>query len=327
MKEKTVLSGMRPTGKLHLGHLHGVLENWKKLQDEYDCLFFVADWHSLTSEYADTKGIEENINEMIIDWLSFGIDPENATLFVQSRVMEHAELHLLLSMITPLPWLERVPTYKEQMDNIRDKDLGTYGFLGYPLLQSADILLYKADFVPVGIDQVPHVEFTREVARRFNFLYGNVLPEPQHLLTQYPKLPGTDGRKMSKSYNNSIYLSDGDEVITKKIKTAMTDPQRVRRTDPGDPELCPIYAYHKIYSSDEQKDYVVKGCKSADIGCIECKKILTRNILEELAPIRERRQEYMSNPARVKEIVEEGNKKAGALAKKTMEEVRRAVRI
>lgn len=318
---------MRPTGKLHLGHLHGVLENWKKLQDEYDCLFFVADWHSLTSEYADTKGIEENINEMIIDWLSFGIDPENATLFVQSRVMEHAELHLLLSMITPLPWLERVPTYKEQMDNIRDKDLGTYGFLGYPLLQSADILLYKADFVPVGIDQVPHVEFTREVARRFNFLYGNVLPEPQHLLTQYPKLPGTDGRKMSKSYNNSIYLSDGDEVITKKIKTAMTDPQRVRRTDPGDPELCPIYAYHKIYSSDEQKDYVVKGCKSADIGCIECKKILTRNILEELAPIRERRQEYMSNPARVKEIVEEGNKKAGALAKKTMEEVRRAVRI
>lgn len=327
MKEKTVLSGMRPTGKLHLGHLHGVLENWKKLQEEYHCLFFVADWHSLTSEYADTKGIGENVNEMIIDWLSFGIDPENATIFVQSRVMEHAELHLLLSMITPLPWLERVPTYKEQMDNIRDKDLGTYGFLGYPLLQSADILLYKADFVPVGIDQVPHVEFTREVARRFNHLYGEVLPEPQHLLTQYPKLPGTDGRKMSKSYNNSIYLSDSDEEITKKLKTAMTDPQRVRRTDPGDPEVCPIYSYHKIYSSNNQKDYVVKGCKSADIGCIECKKILTDNVLEELTPIRERRQEYMNNPARVKEIVEEGNKRAGTLAKETMEEVRGAMRI
>lgn len=327
MKDKTVLSGMRPTGKLHLGHLHGVLENWKKLQEEYHCLFFVADWHSLTSEYADTKGISENVNEMIIDWLSFGIDPENATLFIQSKVMEHAELHLLLSMITPLPWLERVPTYKEQMDNIRDKDLGTYGFLGYPLLQSADILLYKADFVPVGIDQVPHVEFTREVARRFNFLYGNVLPEPQHLLTQYPKLPGTDGRKMSKSYNNSIYLSDDDEVIAKKIKTAMTDPQRVRRTDPGDPEVCPIYSYHKIYSTAEQKDYVAKGCRSAGIGCIECKKILTDNILEELVPIRERRQEYVNNPKRVQEIVEEGNRKAGSLARETMKEVRRAMRI
>jgi len=327
MKNKTVLSGMRPTGKLHLGHLHGVLENWKKLQEEYHCLFFVADWHSLTSEYADTKGIGDNVNEMIIDWLSFGIDPENATIFVQSKVMEHAELHLLLSMITPLPWLERVPTYKEQMDNIRDKDLGTYGFLGYPLLQSADILLYRAGFVPVGIDQVPHVEFTREVARRFNFLYGDVLPEPQHLLTQYPKLPGTDGRKMSKSYNNSIYLSDSDEIISKKIKTAMTDPQRVRRTDPGDPEVCPIYSYHQIYSTDEQRDYVVKGCKSADIGCIECKTILTDNVLCELGPIRERRQSFVDNPSRVKEIVEEGNIKASAMAKKTMEDVRRAMRI
>lgn len=318
---------MRPTGKLHLGHLHGVLENWKKLQQEYHCLFFVADWHSLTSEYADTKGIGENVNEMVIDWLSYGIDPEKAVIFIQSKVMEHAELHLLLSMITPLPWLERVPTYKEQMDNIRDKDLGTYGFLGYPLLQSADILLYKADFVPVGVDQVPHVEFTREVARRFNYLYGNVLPEPQHLLTQYPKLPGTDGRKMSKSYNNSIYLSDSDEEITKKLKTAMTDPQRVRRTDPGDPEVCPIYSYHKIYSNDEQKDYVVKGCTTAEIGCIECKKILTDNVLEELAPIRVRRQEYINNPARVKEIVEEGNKKASELAKETMDQVRKAMRI
>jgi len=328
MDNKVVLSGMRPTGKLHLGHLHGVLENWKNLQEQYHCLFFVADWHSLTSEYADTKEIKANIDEMIIDWLSFGIDPEKAVIFIQSRVMEHAELHLLLSMITPLSWLERVPTYKEQMDNIRDKDLGTYGFLGYPLLQSADILLYKADFVPVGVDQVPHVEFTREVARRFNFLYNkDVLPEPQHLLTSYPKLPGTDGRKMSKSYNNSIYLSDSDEEITKKIKTAVTDPQRIRRNDPGDPEVCPIYAYHGIYSTSDEKDHVAKGCRSAEIGCIECKKILTDNVLRELVPIRARREELMKDPGRVAAIVEEGTRKAGALAAKTMKEVREAMRI
>ena len=327
MKRKTVLSGMRPTGRLHLGHLHGVLENWKSLQDEYNSLFFVADWHSLTSEYGDTAGIRENINEMVIDWLSFGIDPKKATIFIQSKVMEHAELHLLLSMIIPLPWLERVPTYKEQMENIRDKDLGTYGFLGYPLLQSADILLYMADVVPVGVDQVPHVEFTREVARRFNNLYGNVLPEPQHLLTKFPKLPGTDGRKMSKSYNNSIYLSDSDEVITKKIKTAMTDPQRIRRTDPGDPALCPIFDYHSIYSTAEQKEFVVNGCKTAGIGCIECKTVLIENVLAELAPIRKKREELVSNPAMIDDIVEEGNKAAGRLARETMLKVREAMRI
>lgn len=327
MENKTILSGMRPTGKLHLGHLHGVLENWKKLQEEYHCLFFVADWHSLTSEYADTGEIKTNVNEMVIDWLSVGIDPEKAVIFIQSKVKEHAELHLLLSMITPLPWLERVPTYKEQIDQIRDKDLGTYGFLGYPLLQSADILIYKADLVPVGIDQVPHIEFTREVARRFNYLYGNVFPEPQPLMTQYPKLPGTDGRKMSKSYNNSIYLSDSDEEITRKIKTAMTDPQRVRRNDPGDPEVCPIYAYHGIYSSGEQKKYVEEGCRTAGIGCIECKKILTENILKELEPYREKREELLRNPDMVRSVVEDGNDRAGEMAEKTMEEVREAMRI
>lgn len=327
MKKKTVLSGMRPTGRLHLGHLHGVLENWKFLQEEYHSLFFVADWHSLTSEYSDTVQIKENIHEMVIDWLSFGIDPKKATIFIQSKVMEHAELHLLLSMITPLPWLERVPTYKEQMANIKDKDLGTYGFLGYPLLQSADILLYMADLVPVGVDQVPHVEFTREVARRFNNLYGNVLPEPQHLLTKFPKLPGTDGRKMSKSYNNSIYLSDTDEVITKKIKTAMTDPQRIRLTDPGDPELCPIFDYHSIYSTNAQKDFVINGCKTAGIGCIECKTVLIDNVLAELAPIRKKREELVNNPGLISDVIEEGNKAAGKIAKETMNKVREAMHI
>lgn len=327
MKEKTVLSGMRPTGRLHLGHLHGVLENWKKLQEDYNCFFFVADWHSLTSEYADTSGLKESVEAMVLDWLSVGIDPEKAVVFIQSEVKAHAELHLLLSMITPLPWLERVPTYKEQMDNLRDKDLGTYGFLGYPLLQSADILLYKADVVPVGVDQVPHVEFTREVARRFNNFYGNVLPEPQHLLTKYPKLPGTDGRKMSKSYNNSIHISDSDEEVTKKIKTAVTDPQRVRRNDPGDPEVCPIFDYHKIYSTEEQKSFVSAGCRSAEIGCIDCKNILTKNVLAELAPIRERREELLKSPGKIKEVVASGNKKAKEAAEKTMSEVREAMRI
>jgi len=327
MKNNTVLSGMRPTGKLHLGHLHGVLENWKKLQDDYDCLFFVADWHCLTTEYADTNEINANVHEMVIDWLSVGIDPAKTTLFVQSKIPEHAELHLLLSMITPLPWLERIPTYKEQIEHIRDKDLGTYGFLGYPLLQSADILVYRAGFVPVGIDQVPHVEFTREVARRFNFLYGNILPEPRPLLTRYPKLPGTDGRKMSKSYNNSIYLSDSDNVITKKIKTAMTDPQRMRRTDPGDPDICPIYQYHKIYSSAGQLNYTANGCRTAGIGCIECKNILTNNILEELKPYKKRREELLANPHKVTAILEQGNARAAGRAAKTMKEVRQAMRI
>ncbi|MBE9536595.1 MAG: tryptophan--tRNA ligase [Proteobacteria bacterium] len=327
MSDKTVLSGMRPTGRLHLGHLHGVLENWKKLQDEYHCLFFVADWHSLTTEYADPGSVQENIHEMVVDWLSVGIDPEKAVLFVQSKVKAHAELHLLLSMITPLPWLERVPTYKEQAENLKDKDLSTYGFLGYPLLQSADILIYKADCVPVGVDQVPHVEFTREVARRFNNLYGEVLPEPQHLMTKYPKLPGTDGRKMSKSYNNSIYISDSEEVVAKKLKRAMTDPQRVRRDDPGDPDLCPIYDYHRIYSSSDQKEFVQNGCKTAGIGCIECKTILTENVLAELAPFRARREKLLKSPGTIRDIIEAGNKKACEIAEKTMEEVRGAMKI
>jgi len=318
---------MRPTGRLHLGHLHGVLENWRKLQDEYHCLFFVADWHSLTTEYADPGSVHENIHEMVIDWLSVGIDPEKALLFVQSRVKAHAELHLLLSMITPLPWLERVPTYKEQAENLKDRDLGTYGFLGYPLLQSADILIYKADFVPVGVDQVPHVEFTREVARRFNHLYGEVLPEPQHLMTRYPKLPGTDGRKMSKSYNNSIYISDSEDVVAKKLKTAMTDPQRVRRDDPGDPDLCPIYDYHRIYSGSDQREFVQNGCRTAGIGCIECKTVLTENVLAELAPFRVRREDLLKRPGTIRDIIEAGNKKACELAERTMEEVRGAMKV
>lgn len=327
MSEKRVLSGMRPTGKLHLGHLHGVLENWKKLQDEHDCLFFVADWHSLTTEYSDTAGIKANIHDMVVDWLSVGIDPEKSVLFVQSQVKEHAELQLLLSMITPLSWLERVPTYKEQTENLKDKDLGTYGFLGYPLLQSADILIYKANCVPVGVDQVPHVEFTREVARRFNYLYGSVLPEPQHMMTKYPKLPGTDGRKMSKSYDNSIYISDSDEEITKKIKTAMTDPQRVRRDDPGEPDVCPIYDYHKIYSSAEQRKYVENGCRTAGIGCIECKGILTENVLTDLAPYREKRGYLLKTPDIVKDIIEDGNRRAREIAAATMAEIREAMNI
>ena len=318
---------MRSTGKLHLGHLHGVLENWKKLQDKYNCFFFAADWHSLTSEYSETKDIKTNVHDMVIDWLSVGIDPEKAVIFVQSAVPSHAELHLLLSMITPLSWLERVPTYKDQIEQIKDKDLGTYGFLGYPLLQSADILIYNANYVPVGIDQVPHIEFTREVARRFNFLYGNVFKEPEELLTDFPKMPGTDGRKMSKSYNNSIYLSDSDDVITKKLKKAMTDPQRIRRDDPGDPEVCPVFAYHKIYSSDDEINYVTDGCKKASIGCIECKKILTAKVLDELKPYREKREELINSPSTIEKIIAEGNDRAEELAAQTMIQVREAMKI
>lgn len=274
-RKPRVLSGMRPTGKLHLGHLVGALDNWVRLQDQYDCYFFVADWHALTTDYAETSNVKQNIMEMMYDMLAAGLDPEKAVLFIQSHVPQHAELHLLLSMITPLGWLERVPTYKEQRENIKDKDLGTYGFLGYPVLQSADILMYKADYVPVGEDQVPHIELTREIARRFNMFYAGkreyVLPEPQPLLTSMPKLPGTDGRKMSKSYGNAILLSEPEPEIRQKLKTMVTDPARVRRTDPGNPQVCPVYSLHKIFSSQETIANVEKGCTTASIGCIECK--------------------------------------------------------
>ena len=256
---KRVLSGMRPTGRLHLGNFSGALENWKRLQEEYESFFFIADWHALSTDYANTSQLRDFTHEMLIDWLSAGLDPEKCTIFIQSHVPEHAELHILLSMITPLPWLERVPTYKQQQQELKEKDLSTYGFLGYPLLQSADILVYKADYVPVGIDQLPHLELTREVARRFNFLYKPVFPEPEALMTEFPKIPGTDGKKMSKSYNNAIYLSDTKDEVWEKLRTMVTDPKRIKRTDPGDPEICPVFSLHRVYSSQEIIQQVDKG--------------------------------------------------------------------
>jgi tryptophanyl-tRNA synthetase len=317
---------MRPTGKLHLGHLVGALDNWVRLQNEYDCFFFVADWHALTTDYADTSRVKQNILEMMYDMLAAGLDPEKATLFTQSHVPQHAELHLLLSMITPLGWLERVPTYKEQRENIKDKDLGTYGFLGYPVLQSADILIYRADYVPVGEDQVPHIELTREIARRFNMFYVGkreyVLPEPQPLLTSMPKLPGTDGRKMSKSYGNAILLSDPESEIRQKLKTMVTDPARVRRTDPGNPQVCPVFSLHKIFSDQETIAKVEVGCTTAGIGCIQCKGWAADNLVATIHPIQERRAKYEQDPKMVWDILEAGSAKARRVAEATMVEVR-----
>ena len=395
MFEPRVVSGMRPTGSLHLGHFHGALKNWVRLQSEYPCLFFVADWHALTTHY-DTPGvIEENVWDMVIDWLAAGIDPARATLFIQSRVPEHAELHTLLSMITPLGWLERVPTYKDQQEKLADRDLATYGFLGYPLLQSADILMYRAAWVPVGEDQVPHVELTREVARRFNHLFGRepgfedkakaavkklgskkgklyselrtryqeqgdekalqagrallneqqnlsmgdrerlfgflegsgrmILAEPQALLTESSKLPGLDGQKMSKSYNNAITLREDEAGVTKKIRTMPTDPARVKRHDPGDPEKCPVWQFHLVYSNDATRQWVQTGCKSAGIGCLECKQPLIQSVLAEQAPMRERAQRYLDDPTLVKSIIADGCEKARELAAETMREVREAM--
>src|SRR3989338_4202463 len=318
---------MRPSGKLHLGHFHGVLENWLRLQKEHECLFFVADWHALTTEYNNPSNIQDNIKEMVIDWLSCGIDPDKSTIFLQSAVKEHAELHLLLSMITPLSWLERNPTYKEQLEEVKDKDLHTYGFLGYPVLQTADIIIYKADMVPVGIDQAPHLELSREITRRFNFLYGKIFPEPQTLLTETPKLLGTDGRKMSKSYNNAIFLSDPPAVIEKKILPMMTDPARQRRTDKGNPELCPVYFLHKIYSTSETISWVEQGCKTAGIGCIECKKSLIPSIIKKLEPIQKKRAELVKNPDIVNEVLNRGNAKAKKIAQETMIGVRKALKL
>lgn len=395
MYAQRVLSGMRPTGRLHLGHYHGVLKNWVKLQHEYPCLFFVADWHALTTNYDDVRVIEESVWDMLVDWLAAGVDPAQATLFIQSRVPEHAELHLLLSMMCPLGWLERVPTYKDQQDKLSEKDLATYGFLGYPLLQSADILIYRADKVPVGEDQVPHVELTREVARRFNHLYGRepgfedkareavkklgnkraklyeelrvrftqegddgaleqahalleetqnlshgdrerlygylegggkmILVEPDALLTEAARMPGLDGQKMSKSYNNTIYLREEPEVVTKKIRTMQTDPQRVRRTDPGDPEKCPVWQFHLVYSDDGTKQWVQEGCRSAGIGCIECKQPVIDAVLQEQEPMRERAQPYLEDPALLRNIIADGCERAHKLAGETMRDVREAM--
>ncbi len=353
---------MRPTGKVHLGNLVGALQNWVKLQDQYESFHFVADWHMLTTGYDNTVDLHQDTWEMVADWLACGLDPKKATLFVQSRLPEHAELHLLFSMITPLGWLERVPTYKEQLANLSDHDINTYGFLGYPLLQAADILMYKAKAVPVGEDQVPHVELTREVARRFNLLFGkadragitkfegksfqeqspdgkaemvnrglvNVDPifhEPEALLTSAPRLPGTDGRKMSKSYGNAIFLTDPADVVSKKLATMVTDPARKRRTDPGNPDICPVFDLHKIFSTQGTIDQVNRDCRTAAIGCVDCKKLAAGHLNAFLAPIQERRKPYEQNSQKVWNVLEEGTAKARAIAQTTMKEVRAAVRL
>ncbi len=395
MYVERIVSGMRPTGALHLGHYHGVLKNWVKLQHEYPCLFFVADWHALTTNYDSPQIIEDSVWDMVIDWLAAGVDPSQASIFIQSKVPEHAELHLLLSMMTPLGWLERVPTYKDQQEKLSHKDLSTYGFLGYPLLMSADILIYRAKYVPVGEDQIPHIEFSRELVRRFNHLYGRepgfaekaqeavkklgskkaklyeelrtryqqegdaaaigqaqalldevqhlsnvdrerlfgylegtgkmILQEPEALLTEASKMPGLDGGKMSKSYGNTITLREDEESVRNKIKKMPTDPQRVRRTDPGDPEKCPVWQLHQVYSGSEVKEWVQKGCKSAGIGCLECKQPVIDGILKEQAPMRERAQMYLDDPQLVRNIVADGNEKARKLAQETMRDVREAM--
>jgi len=320
-----VLSGMQASGRLHLGNLIGALNNWVRLQDQYDCHYFIADWHALTTMYADPSFIRESTKDILINFLAAGLDPEKCTIFLQSRIPEHAELHLLLSMITPLGWLERVPTYKEKQQELKDKDLSTYGFLGYPLLQTADILIYRAKYVPVGIDQVPHLEISREIARRFNYLYKEVFPEPEALLTEFPKVVGVDGRKMSKSYDNAIFLSDSPKEVEQKIMTMMTDPARIKRSDKGNPELSPVYHLHKVLSSKEEQDEVVKGCITAGIGCIDCKKILLKNIFRILEPIWEKRNELITNPDVLYDIVKKGTDKARKSVEETMQLVRDAM--
>jgi len=318
---------MQPSGLMHLGNLLGALDNWKKLQDQYECYYFIADWHALTANYADTSNVRHYVREMIIDWLAAGLDPEKAVIFQQSLVPEHAVLHILLSMITPTPWLERVPTYKEKIDQVKDKDLHTYGFLGYPVLQAADILMYQAAFVPVGIDQVPHLELTREIGRRFNAFYGDVFPEPQPLLTEYPKLPGTDGRKMSKSYDNCLYLSESPEQITKKIMQMVTDPARKRRQDPGNPDVCPLFSLDKIFAPKEWQDYINVECRRAGVGCVDDKKELLKHLLAYLAPIQERRKKLSADPKKIENIIRDGSNRAGAVAAKTMEAVKKAMKL
>lgn len=317
---------MRPSGKLHLGHLHGVLHNWRKMQQDYDCFFFVADWHALTTNYENPWSISGNIEEMVMDWIACGIDPEKSILFVQSDIKEHAELHLLLSMITPVSWLERNPTYKEQQQQLKELDLATYGFLGYPVLQAADIIMYKAHKVPVGVDQLPHVELTREITRRFNYLYGEVFPVPDAMLAETPKLPGLDGRKMSKSYGNSIFLSDSDEDIRNKIATMVTDVERPRRSDPGDPEKrCVAFQLHKLYLAAERLKEIEEDCKAAKLGCVACKKELAEAIVQGLSEVHERRRVLSSNPQKIREILLAGAVKARKVAESTMSQVRDAI--
>ncbi len=325
---KRVLSGMQPSGLMHLGNHLGALENWKSLQDQYECYFFVADWHALSTNYADTSRIREFSRELLIDWLAAGIDPERSTVFIQSRIPEHAVLHLLLSMMTPISWLERNPTYKEKQEEIKEKDLSTYGFLGYPVLQAADILLYKPDFVPVGKDQLPHLELTRELARRFNDLYKTqVFPEPKEHLTKFPKVMGTDGRKMSKSYGNTINLSDAEPVVRQKLKTMVTDPARVRRNDPGNPDICPVYDFHKIYSPQAVQEQINKDCRTATIGCIDCKKLVADRIVERMTPVWDARGRLSKDPAYLNDILTEGSNRAGKVAKATLHDVTEAMKL
>lgn len=322
-KMNTVVSGMRPTGKLHIGHFHGALTNWIELQETKRCFFLVADWHALTSEYEHTEKLTENTREMVADWLASGVDPSKATLFLQSSVKEHAELFLILSMFTPLGWLERNPTYKEQQQEIKDKDISNFGFLGYPVMQTADILVYKANQVPVGKDQVPHLEISREITRRFNHLTKtNLFPEPQPLLTPIPKIVGTDGRKMSKSYGNAIFLSDDDKTIEAKIRTMVTDPKRIRRQDPGNPDACAFFPLHEIYSSKTTIEEVRRGCTTASIGCVDCKKMLLPSLTQKVGEIRVRRETWISKPKQIDEILIEGSKKAQVVAVKTLNEVK-----
>jgi tryptophanyl-tRNA synthetase len=326
-QKKRILSGMRPTGPLHLGNLLGALANWVQMQDEYDCFFFIADWHALTSDYDDTDPIEGYKKEIMIDWLSAGLTPQKSTLFVQSLVKEHAELFLILSMITPVPWLERNPTYKEQIGQLSNKDLSTFGFLGYPVLQAADIIMYKPYGVPVGVDQAPHVEITREIARRFNYYYGNVFPEPEVILTETPKILGTDRRKMSKSYDNAIFLSNSPDTISNKVAGMITDPQRARRTDPGNPEVCNVFDFHKLYTAPDIVTEIDQQCRTAGIGCVECKHKMAQNLVRALEPIREKRAYYEARPELVEQIMIEGSNKARETAQQTMADVRAAVKV
>ncbi len=318
---------MRPTGPLHLGNLHGALVNWIKMQDEYECFFFVADWHALSSDYEETSKIREYGREMIIDWLSAGLSHKKSVFFVQSGIKEHAELFLLLSMITPVPWLERNPTYKDQVVQLENKDLSTFGFLGYPVLQAADIIMYKPHGVPVGVDQAPHVEITREIARRFNYLYKEIFPEPETILTKTPKLLGIDRRKMSKSYGNAIYISDPPEAISEKTNRMITDPKRERKSDPGNPDICNVFDFHKMCGGAETLKIINGECRAAKIGCVECKKKMSENLIAYLGPVREKRKYYENRPDEIRQIIEDGNDRARKVARKTMKDVRDALNI
>jgi len=327
MPRQFVLSGLRPTGRVHLGNYFGAVRNWVRLQDSYDCYYFVADWHALTSDYADPGRVRQATYDAVADWLAAGLVPEKSTIFVQSEVKEHAELHLLLSMVTPLPWLERVPTFKDQQEQLKEKDLNTYGFLGYPLLQTADIIVYRANFVPVGEDQASHLEISREIVRRFNNIYGDVFPEPQALFTETPKVPGLDARKMSKSYNNTIGLTASADEIRALVLTMFTDPNRLRRKDPGNPDICNLFQFHKLFSDDATIARVDHECRTAQIGCVDDKKLLAEIMIEQLRPIREKREQLDREPSYVWDVLREGNRKARERAAETMELVRKAMKI